>query len=194
MMDCYAVLGVQEDASQDEIKRAFRERALECHPDRVDEEDEAAAREEFLRVREAFELLSDPQKRAAYDADDHEAPSGGEGASQEPVRRRSYETAWRRNQGDDREIRISQVLLDRVNGLSADYDRVRRRTSVTVPLCGLLGMLVYLYEPNAIYASDVFLVDLFLCTAIGGIYGFLIGSAWGYVDVYFQKQEDTSQH
>jgi len=186
MMDCYAVLGVQEDASQDEIKQAFRERALECHPDRADEGDEAAAKEEFLRVRKAFELLSDPRKRAAYDADEDGEEGVGEVA--EPhVRRRSYETAWRRNQSVDRDIHVSQVILDRVNGLSADYDVVRRRTSITVPLCGLLGMLFFLYQPTAIYASDVFLVDLFLCTAIGGIYGFLVGSAWGYADIYFGK-------
>lgn len=188
MMDCYAVLGVQEDASQDEIKQAFRQRALECHPDRADEGEQAAAKEEFLRVRKAFELLSDPRKRAEYDADGEQTGEAAPGPDPTP-RRRSYETAWRKNQGEDREIRVSQVILDRVNGLSADYDRVRNRTSVTVPLCGLLGMLFYLYEPSAIYASDVFLVDLFLCTAIGGIYGFLIGSAWGYADVYFGGPE-----
>jgi hypothetical protein len=187
MMDCYAVLGVQEDASQDEIKQAFRERALECHPDRADEGEEAAAKEEFLRVRKAFELLSDPQKRAAYDANDAqvtEAENGTEGH----VRRRSYKTAWRQNQNVDRDIHVSKVILDRVNGLSADYDLVRSRTSITVPLFSLLGMLLYLYEPNAIYASDIFLVDLFLCTAIGGIYGYLVGSAWGYADVYFGRE------
>ena len=188
MMDCYAVLGVQEDASQDEIKQAYRKRALECHPDRADEGEEAAAKEEFLRVREAFELLSDPKKREAYDADEE---GGQPGEGNEPhVRRRSYETAWRENQGVDREIHVSQVILNRVNGLSADYDVVRRRTSVTVPVCGILGMLVYLYEPSTIYASDVFVVDLFLCSAIGAIYGFLIGSAWGYADVYFGRKEE----
>ena len=190
MMDCYAVLGVQEDASQDEIKQAFRKRALECHPDRADEGEQAAAKEEFVRVRKAFELLSDPRKRAEYDSDDAEADVDTNG--QEPhVRRRSYETAWRQNQNIDREIHVSQVILDRVNGLSADYDRVRGRMSITVPLFGILGMLVYLYEPSAIYASDVFLVDLFLCAAIGAIYGFLIGSAWGYASVYFGSREEA---
>ena len=190
MMDCYAVLGVQEDASQDEIKQAFRERALECHPDRADEGEEAAAKEEFLRVRKAFELLSDPQKRAAYDASDAETAEAKNGAEGAVRRRRSYKAAWRQNQNVDRDIHVSKVILDRVNGLSADYDLVRSRTSITVPLCSLLGMLFYLYEPSAIYASDIFLVDLFLCTALGGIYGYLVGSAWGYADVYFGRQRN----
>jgi DnaJ-domain-containing protein 1 len=183
-MDCYAVLGVRQDATQEEIKQAFRERALECHPDRVDDGDEAAAKEEFLRVRKAFELLSDPRKRAAYDAGDQEDVDGGD-AAEVHVRRRSYQTAWR-EQRDGREIHVSQVILDRVNGLSADYDVVQGRISTMVSLCSVLGMLFYLYEPDAIYASDIFLIDLFLCTAIGGIYGFLLGSAWGYADLYFR--------
>ena len=183
MMDCYAVLGVRDDASQEEIKRAFRERALECHPDRVDAEDEAAAKEEFMQVRKAFELLSDPQKRAAYDANAEDPDSTSSASTNSSSRRRSYKKAWRAHRDKD-EIHVSQVILDRVNGLSADYEVIRNRTSVTVPLCSLLGTLFYLIEPNAIYASDVFLIDLFLCTAIGGIYGFLIGSAWGYADLF----------
>lgn len=186
MMDYYAVLGVRDDASQKEIKQAFRERALECHPDRVDAEDEAAAKEEFLRVRKAFEMLRDPETRAAYDANGEDASTNSTsnaGPTSSP-RRRSYENAWRANQ-ETEEFHVSQVILDRVNGLSADYEVIRNRTSLTVPLCCVLGTLFFLVEPNAIYASDVFLIDLFLCTAIGGIYGFLIGSAWGYADLFF---------
>lgn len=182
MMDCYAVLGVEEDASQDEIKRAYRERALECHPDRVRDADEASAKEEFLRVQKAFNLLSDPGKRRAYDRSKQE---NGSSASVEDVtvRRRSYKERWRAQQGKEK-VYVSQIVLDRVNGLSADYEVIQNRTSVTVPLCGLLGMLLYLIEPGAIYASNVFVVDLFLCGAIGGIYGYLVGNAWGYADLY----------
>ncbi len=182
MVDCYAVLGVSEDATQEEIKEAFRERALECHPDRADDGEEAAAKEEFVQVRKAFEVLSDPEARAAYDAADDEG-AVAESMEESTGRRRSYRKAWRANQGKD--LHVSQVILDQVHGLSADYDVVRNRTSVTVPICGVLGMLFFLYEPSAIYASDIFLIDLFLCGAIGGIYGFLLGSAWGYADLVF---------
>ena len=66
--DPYRVLGVSHDASLDTIKQAFRERALECHPDRAAAGEEAASADEFVRVRAAFDVLSDPEARRRYDA------------------------------------------------------------------------------------------------------------------------------
>jgi len=63
--DYYKILGVSRDASQDDIKRAFRKLARKYHPD-VSKEPNAEAR--FKEVNEANEVLRDPEKRAAYDA------------------------------------------------------------------------------------------------------------------------------
>lgn len=62
--DYYKIMGVDRDASQDEIKRAYRKLARKYHPD-VSNESDAEAR--FQELQEAYEVLKDPEKRAAYD-------------------------------------------------------------------------------------------------------------------------------
>ena len=64
-LDFYDVLGVGRDASQDEIKRAFRKLAFKYHPDRNKMSD---AEERFKEISEAYAILSDPRKRQQYDA------------------------------------------------------------------------------------------------------------------------------
>lgn len=63
--DHYAVLGLTRDATQDEIKRAYRRLALECHPDRFP--DDADAEDRFRKVSAAYAVLGDPEQRRAYD-------------------------------------------------------------------------------------------------------------------------------
>lgn len=62
--DLYAVLGLASSASLDEIKKAFRQKASEFHPDKNTSE---LAPVKFREIREAYEVLSDPSARAAYD-------------------------------------------------------------------------------------------------------------------------------
>jgi molecular chaperone DnaJ len=63
--DYYEVLGVTRDASQEQIKRAFRKKAFEYHPDHNNGNSQAEA--QFKELNQAYEVLSNPQKRAAYD-------------------------------------------------------------------------------------------------------------------------------
>jgi DnaJ-class molecular chaperone len=75
--DYYEVLGVKRDASEDEIKKAYRKLAREYHPDRNPGDKQAEAR--FKEVQDAYDVLSDKQKRAQFDRFGHAGPRGAGG-------------------------------------------------------------------------------------------------------------------
>lgn len=72
--DYYEILGVSKNASETEIKKAYRKTALKYHPDR--NPDDKAAEEKFKEAAEAYEVLSDPQKKQRYDQFGHAGMNG----------------------------------------------------------------------------------------------------------------------
>ena len=75
--DYYDILGVPRSASEEDVRKAFRRLALEYHPDRNKSD---GAGERFKEINEAYQVLSDPNKRGAYDRFGHSAASGNGGA------------------------------------------------------------------------------------------------------------------
>jgi molecular chaperone DnaJ len=86
--DLYEVLGVAKNATEDEIKKAYRKLAMKYHPDRNQDGKTKDAEEKFKEVKQAYEILTDANKRAAYDRFGHagvdpNAGAGGFGGGQQ---------------------------------------------------------------------------------------------------------------
>ena len=73
--DFYDILGISKNATAAEIKKAYRKKAIEFHPDK--NPGDAKAEEMFKKAAEAYEVLSDPDKKARYDQYGHQAFEGG---------------------------------------------------------------------------------------------------------------------
>ena len=140
--DYYEVLGVQKGASSDEIKKAYRKTAKKYHPDL--HPDEKVAEEKFKECNEAYEVLSDPDKRAKYDQFGHSAfEQGGmdggfygQGAGGKADCRKdsgddqSGHRAFGMGQKSEQYRRISDCPVPGYGGSSAEHCRVDRESFI----------------------------------------------------------------
>ncbi|KAF8202221.1 DnaJ-domain-containing protein [Pholiota molesta] len=110
MKNLYAELGIEPNASSDDVRRAYRKRALETHPDKLDpganDKEKEEAERQFHRVHEAFEVLTDPVKRKAYDSRMN-ARTDPSLLSEEAKRRIREREEWARRQREESEKRMA---------------------------------------------------------------------------------------
>ncbi len=202
------MLGVPHDADLPAIKQAFRERALECHPDRAEVGEEEAATDEFVRVRAAFDVLSDPDLRRRYDtrrrterrsAQPRSSRSRSASSSRrgQPSRPRSKRGASRADARTRRSAHRRKggrfatawrtgdtpnvwvgPMSDRVHGLSKRHDRLHQHHRRVVPISAVAGAMLFVAQPSIIHTS-VPLVGLLLCTVVSAACGFALSMVWG---------------
>ncbi|KAF4715912.1 hypothetical protein FOZ63_033049 [Perkinsus olseni] len=125
--DCYKILGVAQDATDGEIRRAYRRLAVKLHPDKNREIEESLANEQFQQLAKAYEVLSSPQLREAYDyylahpneqlLMDEKAEAAAEErakAEEEQARCRAEERLRLRQAGRERKMREQQLRQEAI--------------------------------------------------------------------------------
>jgi len=154
--DYYATLGVARDATPDQIKRAFRRKAMQVHPDVTDDPE---AEDKFKAVNEAYEVLSDPQKRAVYDRGGD--PNHGPG-SFDPFGMGNFSGF---TQGFDIGNLMDAMFGGNTGGTHGPRPRARRGQD------RLVRATLSLYEAAFGTLHEVGVDTYIVCTACGGVGG-----------------------
>lgn len=134
--DYYEVLGVPKSASPEDLKKAFRQQALKYHPDRNKDAD---ASEKFKEVNAAYQVLSDPERRAAYDRYGHAGVSGSGGRGFDDFQNfggfgdifDAFFGGSNRNgpsRGADLEFEVKVSFEESAFGIEKEFDIQRRET------------------------------------------------------------------
>lgn len=123
--DYYEVLGVKKDASSDEIKKAYRKVAMQYHPDR--NPDDKSAEEKFKEAAEAYEVLSDSDKKSQYDKFGHIGPRAQAESYGDPLKDFFARSGFSgfgqpmQKRGADMQLLIKLTLEEILNGVSKKY-------------------------------------------------------------------------
>ena len=133
--DYYEVLGVNKNSTQDEIKKAYRKKSMEHHPDKGGDE------EVFKEIAEAYDTLSDQEKKEKYDVFGHNAPKGNQGGGFNPFDAFSdlfggggfnpfgrQQQQQRQRRGQDLNLTVKLTLEEIFNGTTKRF-RFRRNES-----------------------------------------------------------------
>ncbi|KAK0488938.1 DnaJ-domain-containing protein [Armillaria novae-zelandiae] len=110
----YDILGVPTNATPEEVRRAYKQKALETHPDKLDpgssDDEKQAAKAQFYKVQEALEVLSDPVKRTHYNVRMRIVSRGFQPVlSEEHARRLRERDAWVKQQKEVHETRLKEI-------------------------------------------------------------------------------------
>lgn len=159
--DYYDLLAVGRGADNDELKKAYKRQALKWHPDKHDAAGRHYAEERFKRVSEAFQVLSDPQKRAAYDQRGKKPASPAFGG---PARRSAPASASDRRAGSEPAAGQDRFFADWLRQAEAAHAAPRVRVVINVSGLGGGGMrdpFDFFYEVFAADPGlDSFMTDL----------------------------------
>lgn len=132
--DYYEVLGIASDASEDDIKKAYRKLAMKYHPDR-NPDDQAKAEESFKEVKEAYEHLSDGNKRAHYDNFGHSDGNAnrhhGSSFDFDEMFRRHFDQARQKPQQNSPVQEVINLTLEEANSGLTKHIRYRRVVGCT---------------------------------------------------------------
>ncbi|KAF8075026.1 DnaJ-domain-containing protein [Lyophyllum atratum] len=109
----YDILGIRPSASIEEVRKAYKQKALATHPDKLDQtasaEDKRQAENKFRKIREAFDVLGDSQKRKEYDLYLNATPKTTSNWSEELKRRMKERDEWARKQEEQHRMRMDAL-------------------------------------------------------------------------------------
>lgn len=147
--DYYEVLGVAKEASADDIKKAYRKVAMQYHPDR--NPGDKSAEEKFKEAAEAYEVLSDADKKTQYDRFGHNSNHQGQGF--DPMREFFARGGFSQRRGTDLQLLIKLTLEEIFTGTTKKYKYKRYdncsschgkggTTMKTCPTCNGMGQVI----------------------------------------------------